>query len=150
MHLTPGVLVGCGGAADPQVDEALLEPLSALGECPPLPSPMPDAAEVTGLVLPEGSVVTAVTVTDPVTTVQGWIPLTPIQVRVDYAGRADLEVLSVEDEVWESEVLATDGTTRLFVKSRAACADASMFVAVIAPEDAADAVPTPAGSPLAD
>jgi hypothetical protein len=160
VHLTTALLLaGCSdpapgvdgavapGQIDPaEVDPALLEPLTALGPCPPPPPPLAGGGDVAGLVLPEGAVVTSITRTDPVVQVQGWIPMTPIQVRVHYAGRSDVEVLSAEDEVREAEVLVTDGSHRLFVKAQAACDLGSAFVAVIAPEDAAGAVPTPAGA----
>jgi hypothetical protein len=136
---------GAPGSAD--VDPALLAPLTALGPCPDPPPAGEDLPEVEGLVLPDGSVVTSATITDPVATVQGWIPLTPVQVRVHYADRADIEVLQAEDEIRESEVLLTTGGRRLFLKAQAACDRGSAFVAVVAPEDAAAAVPTPAGAP---
>ena len=127
------------------IDPALLEPLTALGPCPEAPTATADEV-VDGLVLPEGAVLTSVTRTDPVVTVQGWVPLTPIQFRVGYADRDDVELLSIEDEVWEAEVLATvDGEHRLFLKAQAACEAASIFIAVVAPEEAADAVPVPQG-----
>ena len=143
-------IVGCT-PADPtvarspgDVDPQLLAPLEALGPCPPSPSPAADAPE--GLYLPAGAAVTTVEVTGPLTNVQGWLPLTPVEVRVHYQRLDAVDVISVEDEIIESEVLVSDGTYRLFVKAQAACERGSVFVAVRAQEAEADAVPTPAGT----
>lgn len=150
----------CGDAATPpdaqatatrpanpaSVDPALLSPLTALGPCP---SPAPADAGLTrpeGLYLPPGAAVTKITETGPLTNVQGYVGMTPIQIRVDYASQDSLEVLQLEDEGFESEALLTDGEHRLFIKAQAICDQGSVFAAVLAPENAAAAVPVPTGA----
>ncbi len=141
---TPPGPEGAGTAlTTADMDPALLQPLTELGPCAAAPQPAPQE-DVVGLVLPDGAVITVITRTDPVVTVQGWVPLTPIQLRVDYAERDGITFIQAEDEVWEAEVLVSTGDRRLFIKAQALCADASQFVAVVAPEDASEAVPVPA------
>lgn len=128
------------------ISAELLEPLTAMGPCPDVDLEADPAAEdVDGLVLPEGSTATSVVVQGPLTTVQGVIPMTPIQVRVFYGDHPELEAISLEDEVRESESLLTDADHRLFVKAQAICEQQSRFLAVIGPGDEAGAVPVPAG-----
>ena len=124
----------------------LLQPLEHLPACA-TPPPAAKTDPIEGLVLPEGAVITRVTDADPLTTIEGYAPLTPIQLRVYYQRLEDVDVLKAEDEVWESESLITDGTHRLFVKAQAICSEGSLLVAVVAPESQASAVPAPAGSP---
>jgi hypothetical protein len=127
----PSVLATPGAqAAIP--DDALLEPLRALGPCENAPRAGRDD-DVAGLVLPDGAVLTQVSPAEPLTNAQGYIPMTPVQIRVYYQQHPDLEVLSVEDEVQESEVLVEAGDRRLFIKSQAVCELGSVFVAVVAP-----------------
>lgn len=158
------LLPACGGGAAPApgpagagpvavgtdvtVDPQLLAPLVGLGPCPERDlQPVSDAdADVPGLVLPDEAVVTAVSHVDPLVNVEGVVTMTPIQMRVWYQRESGLDVLSIEDEVWEAEALTTDGEHRLFVKAQAACESESLFVAVVAPEGAAGGVPAPAGS----
>lgn len=151
-----GALVACAegappGAAAPTptvISAELLQPLTALGPCtPPEATADPAAADVPGLVLPGGAIAAQVLPQAPVTNVQGYIPLTPIQVRVFYLEHAGVEVVVSEDERWESESLVSDGTHRLFVKAQAVCEQGSLFVAVVAPEADAAFVPAPAGGP---
>jgi hypothetical protein len=127
------------------VDPVLLEPLENLPPCTPAPAAA-DTGPIAGLVLPPRAVITRVSGTDPLTTVEGYVPMTPIQLRVYYQRLPDVDVLKAEDEVWESETLVTDGVHRLFVKAQAVCAQGSLLVAVVAPESQAEAVPAPAGS----
>ncbi|HEX9765638.1 MAG TPA: hypothetical protein VGA36_02670 [Nitriliruptorales bacterium] len=150
------VAAGCGDSepattdlpfeAPSGVNPSILEPLLAMGPCP---SP-PAAADVElpeGLVLPDNAIVTDVTSTGETTTVQGWIDWTPVQLRVHYQHREGrVTVLKSEDEVFEAEILAdTADGHRLFVKSQAACESGSVLIAVVAPPEAADQVPEPAG-----
>lgn len=144
------LLVGCGGAdapptgAGPTVDR--LQPLTALGPCDDLDLVAdPSAGDVEGLILPDEAVITSVEVQAPLTTVQGWVPATPLKVQDGYVDRPGLEVITLEDEVWESETLVADGQHRLFVKVQAVCEDGSVFLVVVAPDDQADALPVPAG-----
>ena len=150
--------VGCGDAAPPvddpavgqveiatEVDEALLAPLEAFGPCPEPPQATAEVADVPGLRLPEGARVTAASTDGPLSTVEGWIPLTPIGVRADFVTSDDFDVeysvLNVEDEVFESETLLTDGDHRLFIKAQAICRTESIFVAQIIPEDGSEPAP---------
>jgi hypothetical protein len=126
-----------GDRAPIPADE-LLEPLTALGPCTQEPKETVDA-EVEGLVLPESAVLTSVAEADPLTNVQGYIPQTPVQIRVFYQQHPSLTVLSVEDEIRESEVLTEAGEYRTFVKAQAICELGSIFVAIVSPAPA----PTP-------
>jgi len=129
-----------------EVDPELLEPLTALGPCQPAP-PAVGGGPVEGLVVPDGAVLTSIEGTGPVTQVQGYIPMTPVQIRVDYQRRGDVQILQVEDEIREAEVLLTADDRRVFVKAQALCEEGSLFVAVVAPAEASESVPVPAGSP---
>lgn len=143
-----GPPVGSASAVAGSIDPQLLQPLAALGPCELSPSPVPASERsVAGLHLPPEAIVVEVQDAGPATNVRGYVPMTPVQLRVHYQRRDDLRKLLVEDEIRESEVLATDGTYRQFVKAQAVCRLGSLFVAVIAPESAADAVPTPSGNP---
>lgn len=130
-----------GGMA---VDPALLGPL----QLPPCASPPAAVADPPpGATLPPGAVVTAVQEQGPVTQVMGYVPMTPIQLRVDLQTRAGLTVLTAEDEVFEAELLVSDGTHRTFLKAQAQCAEGSQFVALVAAELDPEAVlPTPTGA----
>jgi hypothetical protein len=137
----PAGSVGPDGAVDP----ALLAPLTGLGPCTDPPPALADETGVDGLVLPPTGIVTDVNRNGPLTQVRGYVERTPVEVRVFFAdGSAGLEVLTIEDEVREAEVLATDGTTRMFLKVQAVCERGSFFVAFVAPAGAADLLPEPA------
>lgn len=116
-----------------EISSELLQPLEGLGPCQGEP---PQAVEhdVDGLVLPEGARVTAVSPQGPVTQVEGWVEMTPVQIRADFVTRDDLTVISVEDEVWESESLLSDGGHRTFVKAQGICRTQSIFVALVSEE----------------
>ena len=109
----------------------------------PSPPPLPDVA---GLTLPDEATVFSVYDVGPLTQAQGVVALTPVKMREYYEGRADLDVLSVEDERVEAEILVTDGTYRMFVKVQVACATGSNFTATVGSEADSAAVPTPAGT----
>lgn len=153
------ISVGCSGGApgvagtdDPVtapsgVDPAILEPLQAYGPCEDEPVGGSDGTAVEGLHLPDDAVITSTAATGAATSVQGYVPWTPVQLRVWFQQQADLEILEIEDEVFESEALVSDGTHRMFVKAQAVCELGSMLVARVAPESAPDAVPTFEGSP---
>lgn len=133
-------LTACSGS------EGLSGPLTALSTC----GPPPAAADVElpdGLVLPEESVVTGTTVNGPLTQVRGYAGRTPVEVRAHYEALAGVDVLQAEDEVFEAELLVSDGDHRTYVKAVAVCAQGSTLDVLVAPESAAGAVPTPSGSP---
>jgi hypothetical protein len=146
------VLAACAsgtGAAPPTaavsgaIDPALTAPLEGLPPCgdPPAAATDPPAP----LTVPAGGIVTRVDVTGPLTNVQGWLPYTPVEIRVHYEGLAGWESLQSEDEIWEAELLLTDGDTRIFLKAQAVCRRGSVFVAVLAADDLGGQLPTPAG-----
>ena len=110
----------------------MLQPLRALGPCKQTPQGEVDR-QVEGLVLPKGTIVTSVADADPLINVQGYIPQTPVQIRVFYQQHETLQVISVEDEGFESEVLTQADGYRTFVKSQAVCELGSAFVAVVSP-----------------
>jgi hypothetical protein len=156
------LMVGCGGggqaaeaptaapaataapASPGDIDPALLEPLTMLGPCTVEPNAI-DEEPVDGALLPDGAVLTSQTAQGPLTQIKGYIPMTPVQIRVFYQRQDTFEVLQVEDEVRESEVLLADGNHRLFVKAQAICELGSVFLAVVAPESSGNQVPLPAG-----
>ena len=115
-------------------DEQLLRPLTQLGPCKP-PPPAAEDDDVAGLVVPDGAVVISQTRADPLVNVQGYVEMTPIQMRVFYQQNRGVEVLSVEDEIQESEVLLEADGYRLFVKTQAVCELGSLFVAIVAPQE---------------
>jgi hypothetical protein len=139
------LLGGCGGADEP-FDIDSTEPLAALPPCED-PPPASEDPPVEGLVVPDGSVVTNVTPQGPLTSVQGYIPMTPIQIRFHYGDREGVELLVLEDEVYEAEVLLASGAHRMYLKANARCDEGSSFQAIVAPEVDADGLPVPDGVP---
>jgi hypothetical protein len=118
---------GCGGAAETGFDpnQPAVGPLTALGDCGPLPEPAADVAVPAGAVLPDGAVVTSATPQDPLVTLTAEVHATPVEIRVAFEARDDVELIVVEDEVWESEILLSDGTHRTYLRSSAICATGS-------------------------
>ena len=86
-----------------------------------------------GLVLPPEAVVVRVTPADPLTNVQGYVEMTPVQLRAFYQRHPAVTVVSVEDEGFEAEVLFEADDRRVFVKAQAVCELGSLFVAVSSP-----------------
>ena len=140
---TGGAGAATPGATATDIDPALLEPLTALGPCTVEPNVL-DEPPAEGALLPPDTVLTSQAKDGPLTTIKGYIPMTPVQIRVFYQRQDTFEVIQVEDEIRESEVLLADGNNRLFVKSQAICELGSVFLAVLAPESSGS-VPTPAG-----
>jgi hypothetical protein len=91
-------------------------------------------AEVTGLVLPDGARVTSVVEQGALTTVEATVRMTPLDVRAHYEGRADIELLRVEDEVFEAEVLTRAQQRRMYLRAGALCADGTTLTAVVGPD----------------
>lgn len=141
---TDGRTLPAALASPGDIDPALLAPLRGLGPCDVHPDAI-DLPEVDGLVLPPGAVVTEISDDGPLTTVRGYVPLTPVQVRVIYQRDPDLGIVQVEDEIRESETLLDSGEHRLFVKAQAVCEQGSVFLAVVAPRAADAPVPVPTG-----
>lgn len=141
------VLIPACGPAGPVTPRATFDvegPLTGYGPCATPPGeavPIPDR-----MVLPDGALVTSQRVEDPLTEVNGFIPLTPVQIRRSYEARDDIGIISIEDEIVEAEILVELDGYRTFVKATVICDTGSQFVAVGADNVAASAVPTPTGA----
>lgn len=133
----PSTLATPGDAA-PVPNEERQQPLAGLGPCDDPPASGGEDP-VEGFVLPDGATVTQVTPAEPLTNVQGYLEMTPVQMRVFYQQHPELKIISVEDEVFEAEVLYEAEGRRVFMKSQAVCELGSVFVAVVSPVSA----PTP-------
>ena len=134
-----------GGVPAAQQTPDYSGPLTAL---PPCEAPPEGTGEVVkGLIAPEGIIVTDVRVQKPLTNVTAYIEQTPIQFEAGYTKMSDITILSSENEIFEAEMLISDGKYRNFLKAAAACDQGSQLLIVIAPEIAAKGLPTPAGSP---
>lgn len=118
-------------------------PLAALPECTSPPARRPDIDKVRGLSLPDGSVITNVTQQDPLVTVLAFVPLTPAQFEAAYPNMDSIEVLITENEVFEAELLVSNGEYRNFFKATATCQNGSNVLAVVAPEVDAEGLPVP-------
>ena len=127
-----------------EIDPKLLEPLAGLGPCEVKPKTIDDAP-ATGALFPDKAVLTEQQANGPLTSIKGYIPMTPVQIRVFYQEQDHYDVIQVEDEIRESEVLLGNDTHRFFVKAQAICEMGSVFLAVLAPESAGSQVPAPAG-----
>ena len=134
-----------GGVPAAQQTPDLMGPLEAL---PPCEAPPEGTGEVVkGLIAPEGLIITNVRVQKPLTNVTAYIEQTPVQFEAAYTERSDITIISSENEVFEAEMLISDGKYRNYFKAAAMCDKASQLLIVIAPEIAAKDLPTPAGSP---
>jgi hypothetical protein len=60
--------------------------------------------------------------------------MTPLEVRADYEGRLDVDLLRVEDEVFETEVLLRAEGRRMYLMAAALCATASDLNVIIGPD----------------
>lgn len=132
---------GCGTDAQP-VELNPTGPIQGLPACASEPAASTEPP-VDGVQLPEGAIITKVTPQGPLTTITGYLAMTPVQVRRHYQQREDLEILFIEDEIYEAEILLSDGTYRSFIKALAQCAEGSRFVTVVAPEVDAQGLPVP-------
>jgi hypothetical protein len=121
------------GAAQP-IEEG--GPLVALPECDAPPEGV--QADVAGLVLPEGAVVTEVEDLGKLISVRAYIEQTPIQVRLFYTREPGLELFEIEDEIYEAEVLFGAGRFRSYVKVQAQCQQGSLLLAYVGPGDSGD------------
>lgn len=126
---------GDGGDGEVATDRAA-QLLANLPDCDrvPLDESPEIAAEVTGLYLPEDARVTSVTEQGPLTTVSGTIRMSPLDIRDQYESRDDLDLLRVEDEVFETEVLVRAGGHRMYLMASALCADGSALTAIVGPD----------------
>jgi hypothetical protein len=132
--------VGCAEQTPQRIDVS-----GPLKNLPPCEEFGPGRKPVEGLVVPESAVIKGVATRGPTRNVRGFIPLTPVQIRKYYEERSDLEILAIEDEIYEAEALVTSRGFRTFIKAEAICDRGSRFIAVVASELEAGQVPTPAG-----
>ncbi|MBE1491780.1 hypothetical protein [Plantactinospora soyae] len=131
-------LAGCGGGggdtqAAPDRAQGMLANLPSCDRVP-LDEGAEVAADVPGLVLPDGARVTSTVAQGALTTVEATIRLTPLDVRAHYEGRTDVELLSVEDEIFESEILLRAQERRMYLRATALCADGTALTAVVGPD----------------
>ena len=120
-------------------------PLTALAECDdPLDQEPHDP--VAGAELHPEAVVDSVTPQGPLTTLTAYVPVTPVNIRLWYEQRDDLEIIIIEDEVFEAELLVSNGEYRTYVKASAICQTGSTMVATVAEELSAAELPVPAGA----
>lgn len=142
------VYLGCLGCGEPAISPLDADPDAPLAALPPCEeSPTGSGLEVEGIELPQGAIVEEITEQPPLTTVRGYAPRTPVQIRRDFAERDDLEVFFIEDEIYESEAMVGNGTHRTYVKATAVCDRGSRLLMVVAPELDAAGLPVPAQSP---
>jgi hypothetical protein len=133
------VLLSACGPAEPPEDagggagEQMLANLPSCDRVPVGEEPEVEA-DVDGLVLPEGARVTSVVQQGPLTSISGSITMTPLEVRADYEGRQDVDLLRVEDEVFETEVLLRAEGRRMYLMAAALCATASDLNVIIGPD----------------
>ncbi len=111
-------------------------PLTALPTCPPAPEGID--ADVPGLVLPEGAVVTEVQDQGPLVSVRGYVGQTPVQVRRFYQQAEGLELFEIEDEIYEAEALFAGAKFRSYVKAQAQCQQGSLLLVFVGPGDSGD------------
>lgn len=132
---TPGQSPSVQASTTPQPTKEIPQdeggPLTALPDCEEPPPAVP--ADVPGLVVPDGAVVTSVQEDGPLVTVEGYVDLVPIAVRRYYFERPGLEIFQIEDEIFEAEVLYGEGEFRSYVKARATCKTGSVLTVVVGP-----------------
>lgn len=124
---------------------------AVLAQFPPCEPPVGsgvDAGDVEGLVLPQDAVITSVVSNGPVTDIAAYVPRTPLDVRAFYEAESDVEILQLEDEIFETEVLLANGDLRMYLIAKVACPEGSHITAFVAPASAATTLPTlPGGAP---
>ncbi|PZG16906.1 hypothetical protein C1J01_19610 [Nonomuraea aridisoli] len=132
----PLLLAACGGteAGQPTGREAGM--LANLPSCDrvPLDADAEVSADVAGLMLPDGARVTSVVPQGALTTVEATVRMTPLDVRAYYEQLSDIDLLRVEDEVFETEVLMRAQQRRTYLRATAVCADATTLTAVVGPD----------------
>lgn len=119
-------------------------PLEALAPCTAPPEPTADPVE--GLIVPEKTIVQQVTPSDPLVNVGAYAAMTPVEFEQYYRTLDDIEILVGENEVYEAELLISDGAYRNFLKATAVCDRGVQIIAVVAPEVDADGLPLPQGA----
>lgn len=143
-------VLAVAGCSDPQPaltrEGDPLGPLEALGDCQGTPAEEGEAPE--GLLLPDEATIQRVTPQGPLVNVTAYVPMTPVQFEQSYRD-LDVEILISENEIYESEMLVSDGTHRNFLKAAALCKEGSSVLAVVAPEVDAEGLPVPQNLPPA-
>lgn len=147
--------LGASACAAPAVtddDAAAAAALAALPACTgeELPAPEEPIVVPDGARLPEGIVLSERLDEGALVQLTGFVARTPVEIRAAYAAREDLERITLEDEVFEAEILVSDGEVRTYVRATALCATGSAVIAVVAAEEDAGAVPVPAGGARQD
>lgn len=129
-------LVACGGADTTDAGGSARAMLANLPSCDrvPLDAKAAVSPDVDGLVLPDGATVTSVVEQGTLTTVEATIRLTPLDVRAHYEGRDDIDLLRVEDEVFEAELLIRTRQRRMYLRAGALCVDGTALTAVVGPD----------------
>lgn len=153
--LAGSLLSACGGdqptsaPSPPPIDYSILAP------CDDPPEAI-DVRDVDGLRLPDSAYPTAIHHSGPLTQVDGFLAMTPIEAREHYAAEAGVELLLLEDEGFEAEALLADGTHRMYIVVRVICATGSEFAATVGPDEPdgptvppRPAVTAPVGAPVA-
>ena len=147
------LLTACGGSATPAPSDGIggaragvhqsptPSTLAALPAC--ASAPAATRGDVEGLILPEGSVITKVTPQKPLVNVNAYVPLTPAAFEASFRDIDDVTILFSENEIYEAEMLISDGTHRNFHKATATCQRGSNVLAVVAPEVDAAGLPLP-------
>ncbi|MEV1145483.1 hypothetical protein [Micromonospora sp. NPDC049799] len=130
------LLVACGGAEPATGGGPGRDLLANLPSCDrvPLDEDPEVPADVPGLVLPDGARVTSVIRQGAVTSVEATVRMSPLDVRAHYEQRADIDLLRVEDEVFETEVLARSQDRRMYLRAAALCADGTTLSAMVGPD----------------
>lgn len=132
----PLLLTACGGTDAPQPAGRGPGMLANLPSCDrvPLDADAEVDADVTGLLLPDGARVTSVVPQGALTTVEAVVRMTPLDVRAHYERRDDVDLLRVEDEIFEAEVLMRAQQRRTYLRATALCADGTTLTAVVGPD----------------
>ncbi|MEV6814799.1 hypothetical protein, partial [Micromonospora sp. NPDC051296] len=91
-------------------------------------------ADVPGLMLPDGARVTSVIEQGVLTSVEATVRMSPLDVRAHYEQRTDIDLLRVEDEIFETEVLARAQDRRMYLRAGALCADATTLTVMVGPD----------------
>ena len=136
---------GCGTAGPAATaGPAGGDPYAGYPACGDAPAAAADAEPVTGLVLPAQATVQSASAAGPLTTVNAYVPATPLAIRAELTALEGVEVLHAEDEVFEAELLLAAGGRRSLVKAVAVCDAASRIVSVVGPHGG-EGLPSPGG-----
>lgn len=142
-------MTACASSAPPQPAAApSRDPESlydALGPCGDTPASVVDDLPP-GFVLPREAVVVRTTDLGQLVQVDGFVALTPLQVRDIYERRDDVELLTIEDEGFETELLLRDDGYRMYLKAQVLCSTGSNFTATVGEEADAATMPRPRGT----